>query len=547
MAKGNLGERWTGMRGLWILLICALLLRAAMLGWGLPIGNPHARPYHPDEAKIIEAAAQFPAHIVENTDFRYPTFLHYLVGAVSAVVWGPQPGVDGHFWAIYLLGRVVSLLAGLAAVGLLYQYGVRYLCRPQALLAAALLSFSLYHAQSSAWATTDVTSAFMLTATLLAGRWAAEETGSPWAFAAAGLLFGALIGVRYTGLVALPALALVYGAASARGDRGIGGTIRTAVTDWRLPVFGLAAAVAFFVSTPGALLHYDMLPEAFRYETARLDRSSFLQLSPGIWLGSLGKMVTAFGAPMVAAALVGMAVTLRKGVAEWAPAVLVVGVLFGFGDALLPRYLILVAPMVALLAAVGLSALYRDEPKWRRLAAGALAAGVVLYSLLYTAAGTYSRLQETRTEAAAYLANSVSPGTSIGVAYTAVEYAWEAHAFRYPRIDRTRLAYLDFLEEPEVVVVSSYDLEPIRRALQSDVMLPNYEWPEAKDDVWYRGAEPTPEIFRFYDRLLSGRSAYCQVAMFTPQVLAPIEFPPPEIRVFACGETAPESSCQGGS
>ncbi len=137
-------------------------------------------------------------------------------------------------------------------------------------------------------------------------------------------------------------------------------------------------------------------------------------------------------------------------------------------------------------------------------------------------------------------------GTTIGVAYTAVEYAWEAHAYRYPRIDRERLSYVDFLEEPEVLVVSSYDLEPIREALQSELMLPGFEWPEAKDDVWYRGAEPTPEIFQFYDRLLNGPSDYCPVAVFTPNVLVPIEFPPPEIRVFARGGAAGGLDCLGG-
>lgn len=529
------GGRSGGYRRIvWALLLVALLLRAAALLWGLPLVNPYASPHHPDEGKIVEAAADFPGHVLQNTDFRYPTFLHYLTGLLASLVYGFPPGQAGDFFMIYLLARALSLLAGVGSVALTYAYGRRYLGARHGLLAAGLLAFSLYHAQSSSWATTDVMSSTLLLAALFLGRRAISEKGSAPAYLLAGATFGLLIGTRYTGIVLLPALAWIYLTENRSRRQGLRSWFGATATDWGIYAFALASALMFFLSTPGAILHYDMLPEAFRYETARLGRSPFTQLAPTIWLGAFSKMVTSFGAPLAAASLTGLVVPLRRrSAADWAPALTLAGVLVGFGDALLPRYLILVAPSVALLASGALLSFHRERPRWRRLAALVLIGGVTLYSFLYSAAGAVSRLGETRTEATRYLAESIPAGATVGVAYTATQYAWESHAYRYPSLDRDRTQYVDFLQRPQVVVVSSYDLEPIRRALASEELLPGYEWPEAIDDVWYRGAEPTPEIFRFYDELIHHQGPYCLIERFSPRVLVPIEFPPPEIRIYA--------------
>ena len=90
---------------------------------------------------------------------------------------------------------------------------------------------------------------------------------------------------------------------------------------------------------------------------------------------------------------------------------------------------------------------------------------------------------------------------------------------------------VDFTNEPEYIVLSSYDIDEITRALDSGLMTEDYLWPEELDNWWYLYSSPSPSVFKTYVSLLRGEG-YCLLASFRSRILAPIEFPPPDIIIY---------------
>ena len=60
---------------------------------------------------------------------------------------------------------------------------------------------------------------------------------------------------------------------------------------------------------------------------------------------------------------------------------------------------------------------------------------------------------------------------TVGFSATTVEHQ---HPWRYPAVDLSKFREAPFLDEPEILVVSSYDLEPVAEALRSDKLLLGY-------------------------------------------------------------------------
>jgi hypothetical protein len=153
---------------LFFLLLAATTIRVSSLTWGLPFSDRLARPYHPDEQKIITGAQFFPSNIQTNQDFRYPTFMHHSLGSLSIpvkhVVSILPVDFDVGFYHIYLMGRIYSVIAGVGAIIIVYLFAQRLFDTKTGILAAALTSFSLYHVQASAWATVDTISSLLMVA-----------------------------------------------------------------------------------------------------------------------------------------------------------------------------------------------------------------------------------------------------------------------------------------------------------------------------------------------------------------------------------------------
>ena len=189
-----------------LLLLAAITIRVINLTWGLPFSDRLARPYHPDEQKIIIGALSFPNNIQTNRDFRYPTFMHNSLGLLSLPVKHfvsiLPVDFDVGFFHIYLMGRIYSVIAGVGAIIVVYLLSKRLFDTKTGILAAALTSFSLYHVQASAWATVDTMSSLLMVAFIFVAYLAIYDFKNLVSFTGAGIVFGMLFGTRYTGGIA---------------------------------------------------------------------------------------------------------------------------------------------------------------------------------------------------------------------------------------------------------------------------------------------------------------------------------------------------------
>ena len=193
------------------IIVLAFLLRVPNIYWGVPSTFPPARAYHPDEPKIIQGALDFPKDVLTNTDLRYPTFLHYALGVLSTPlkIFYPTNSL-ALYRSINLLGRWIVLLLSLTTLILVYRLGRDLGDKRQGLLASLLLSFSLYHAQSSVWATTDVPLAFFTTLFVFLSWRAFRSQDTTKTYLLAGMLFGIVVGTKYTGFLSIAAFGILY-------------------------------------------------------------------------------------------------------------------------------------------------------------------------------------------------------------------------------------------------------------------------------------------------------------------------------------------------
>ena len=102
---------------------------------------------------------------------------------------------------------------------------------------------------------------------------------------------------------------------------------------------------------------------------------------------------------------------------------------------------------------------------------------------------------------------------------------------------------VDFTNDPEYVVLSSYDIDEITRALNSGLMIENYLWPDELDNWWYLNSSPSPTVFTAYISLIQ-EDGYCLLESFRSRILAPIEFPPPDILIYKKGLSEDNVECQ---
>jgi hypothetical protein len=224
----------------------------------------------------------------------------------------------------------------------------------------------------------------------------------------------------------------------------------------------------------------------------------------------------------------------RPGAFELAATWMVILYFLFFGDGLIPRYIIMISPILAIFASRTLLHFLPKESSALRVLNLALIGLVLAYAFVYTLSGAISRYPDTRTITYQYMVENIPTGSRVGVAYTSPEYDWVYHQWRYPKFDYDRYEEVNFLEYPDYLVVSSYDSKQIKETLQSGILFEGYEFPSVHDNLWYRNSPPSPEIFAFYDQLYfvedSPYELIYDVSPFNPK--SPIEFPSPTIEIF---------------
>lgn len=217
------------MACLWGILAIGLLLRTAAIDWGLPPATPEGaasgirNSYAFDEDKLLESLARTdPTRLdVDPKLYEWGTLhlelvLGALEGAQAAGVferpWREafRQMVPGEFEKVYVAGRLVSVVADLVTVLLVFLLGAEAAGPRAGLWAAALVAFSAGHVLQASQIRVDVTATTLVTLTaLLAAR--TSEAARPRNWFALGLAAGLAVSAKYSTVLivgALVALAL---------------------------------------------------------------------------------------------------------------------------------------------------------------------------------------------------------------------------------------------------------------------------------------------------------------------------------------------------
>ena len=390
------------------------------------IGARHGLPlvYSPDEYwHYVYVAVQFFTDGYDPGYFFNPPAFSYLLHAVFWVTLRGGANVTGtyvtHPETIYLIARITTAVLGSLGVWLAYLTGARLFDRTVGLIAAAILAVAALPVYQSHLAVNDVPMLVLVLLSLF-GSAGALRKGRLVDYLLAGVGLGLAAATKYTaGIVLLPLLAAVFVQFRSERGRALGGLAA-----------GLgAAAAAFFVANPFALLNFSTfweqfggLPTSPTEGSRKIGEPETSGIRYYLWVLTWG-----IGWVPCAAALVGSVALFRRdrpGAALLLPAPVLFILFTGSLLRYFGRYLLPVFPMVILVAAYGADRVLARVAELVPRARVALVA-VAVAALLGqgTVRSVHSDLVLTRTDTRnptlAWLTRNVTPGTKLQVEPTA--------------------------------------------------------------------------------------------------------------------------------
>ena len=385
-------------------LLVAVLLRAVGLGAGLPL------LLQVDEPLVIDRVEAFLGGDLNPRWFYYPSLTMYLSWGLVKL-WGLVERFDPAH--MYMAGRAVAAILATVTVWLAWLMGGHLGGRRAGLLAAALVALFPLHVQLSHQAGVDVPAACFATLALWL-LWRAEATDRPaWAVAAAAAC-GLAASVKYSGALALVALAPWLGAAARRRR----------ITPWLVLTASIAAAfgLAFVAGTPYSVIERQRFLDDLAGQ-ARHAREGHLGYESGSWLYLLvnrhGSLASDADPVSFALVLVGLGYGAWLAWKRRSPALvgtlLFVLVTYGFFSAWrtkFVRWLLPVLPVLLVFAGCWLS---ETIARLRgRLFRGAVLAAVFAVPLIRSLAtlGEFVK-PDTRTIATVWVAANVPAGATL--------------------------------------------------------------------------------------------------------------------------------------
>jgi hypothetical protein len=407
-----------------VALVAILTLAAWLRVQGLAFGLPAV--YNPDEVAIMSRALAFAKGDLNPHNFLYPTFYFYVlfgwIGAYFAAAWalGAVPSIaafQSQFFVdpsgIYLAGRTLGVVCGVATVAAVYALGRQVAGAPTGLVAALFLAVAPTAVRDAHYVKHDVPVTLVVVLASLAIVRLASTTGYLKPLVIASALAGAAFSTHYYAVfLALPlALAIVL----ARRAEGWAVVLRALV------VAAAVTTVVFFALSPFLLVEprtawqdivanrQIVMDRAVTGGGAFAGAATYLQL---LWSEALGW-------PVVVAAAAGLVLLFRD---QPRTAMLLVAfplVFFAFisNTVAASRYLNPVLPFAALWAGYAVTRLLRSRPG--ASAPGypsVLVATVVLawpgLSLSYRL-GRFFQQTDTRTLAQRFIEAQIPAGTTV--------------------------------------------------------------------------------------------------------------------------------------
>jgi hypothetical protein len=369
-------------------LAAAYMPRAVATSWGMPTSD-HYFSYHPDEIFLLLPVFGFADGDWNPHFFNYGTLYIYLVG-VPAVLFRVVPGVarfPDTLGPLYAFARGITMWMGIATAVLLC-FAFRGKDRWIGILSGLLLAVCPLHVVNSGYATVDVPATFWLALAFVLAIAGAERPGPGWG-ALVGIAVGLAAATKYNaGLFLLPAVAAPVLVRPARWR-----------WDWFLAI--IAGAVIGFIA--GCPLFWT--PEfrdglLFEIRHAQIGGTLAFEGAGSGWSYHLTRgLPVGLGMPLLAAAALGAVASLRL---PSRPARLsLLWVLFyllaiGFGRERFIRYLVPLTPFLAVLAAVGLTWLYRSPRLALRIPVLAASIGLVLLTWGYGLGAVFGFSEDAR-------------------------------------------------------------------------------------------------------------------------------------------------------
>jgi 4-amino-4-deoxy-L-arabinose transferase-like glycosyltransferase len=270
-----------GLAAIAIVLI-AFMLRVWGISWGMPMILEEATPTM--EAwgiwsTIGEGNPDFNPHF-----FNYPSFSIYLQMILQGLAFLFQRIFqDGHELKFFLfvktvhpslfiyIGRITSVAFSSATVGILYLIIKRIIDARAALMAAIFLAIIPFHINESRFIQTDLQLGFFMTLSVLMALKIAENRRLR-DYISYGAVLGLATATKYPGLFSIISLVPAHIATVRHEGKGW----IAALTDRRLLVGLVTAAIIFFCVSPYCLLDISSFWKDILYEQRHMGASHFL-------------------------------------------------------------------------------------------------------------------------------------------------------------------------------------------------------------------------------------------------------------------------------
>ncbi len=518
-----------------IILLIGFIIRILTIFWGVPI-NPYVKSYHPDEPKVYIDIMNFPRSYLTFLQFKgYGTFIQNSLGLLFFPLKVLKIFSNENIYEItvIILSRFVNVIIGSATIIFTYFLASKIFDKKTALVASALIAISFYHVINSPVITLDVAISLLIVINFQLSFYAIKKNELK-SYIFLGIASGILLGTKITGglFLLIPViLNLLYTQSSSLEDLP-GRKFKSKIIENLLVYLSVAVFIFLLFNSyvylyPGRYLDF-MLDQ----KKNLVDRSfvSIWQI-PLTWIRTTG---IATGLPVTLLLIFGIARMRKKNFKMQLILFLFLFEYYAFWRwSIIPRYIISVAPLICIFA--GNALVYFYEKK--NVIIKGIAVGVFIFTIGYSGylcfSGILLRFTDTRTEASKYIDDNIKEGSTIGISYTSEKFSAKYHDWRYPKINYNKYKDEKFLDRPDVIILSSYDFNQVNGLLNSNKLSDKYELDKKYYREWYRYSPPNPQVIKRFDELLNQKNDdYLLIKTFKKEINVPIEFPPPEIRIY---------------
>lgn len=317
-----------------VITVLGICLRFWGIGWGLPDVRRPLATYHPDEV-INFSASQRVDMLGGKFDvgfYSYGAFYFYLVDAAKIIGRGygaipttPNLPADSpplsemqsaerqlpEIRGLYLAGRIVSAVAGVLTIAVLFALARRLFGERVGLTAALLYAAAPLAAVHAHFFTVDVCATLFVTLALLASARLLES--QHWKeYLIAGICTGLAAATKYSAGLVLVAPVAAHILASPHDGRG------------KPRLFGplvlvAATTLVFLTACPGPIINWDAFwngmaefgPSGLKYELFQHSRQGhgllFVNTGPGWWYHLVISLRYGLGLPLLLLAATGIA------------------------------------------------------------------------------------------------------------------------------------------------------------------------------------------------------------------------------------------------